>query len=141
MRAGSLGNAPVARSLERLVAGDGRACKRLVGLLLEDLAKPFQRGAGLAPEPRARAEALPEAVRPGAGHSPRRHGQLGLSVVVDEFPLGEARRPAQATDTRALDDPPRAVDLDDLVLGALREHRRVEHERGAGSNADRVDAG
>src|SRR3954453_20478886 len=105
MGGGSVGNAAIARRRERLVAGHAGARERPVGLLLEDLAKPLQRDAGLTLEPGASAEPLLDPVPLDAWLRPRRNGQLGRSVVVDQLPLGEAGRAAPAADPRTLDDP------------------------------------
>src|SRR3954468_15237832 len=140
MRAGSLGNAAIERRRERLVAGHAGVRERPVGLLLEDLAEPLQRDAGLTLEPGASAEPFLDPVPLDAWLRPCGDGHLGRSVVVDQLPLGESGRAAPAADPRALDDPARRLDLDDLVLGAHRKHRRVDHERGARADTNRVDA-
>src|SRR4051794_31613696 len=136
MRARSLRKGPVARRFERLVAGYRGVRERLVGLLLEDLAQPSQGDRQLPLEPRARAEPLLDAIPLDAGLGPGGHRQLRRAVVVGQLPLGPAGRTPQPADPAPLDDRARRVDLDDLVLGPLREQRRVDEERRPCSDAD-----
>src|SRR4051794_25840346 len=140
MRSRSLCGA-VARRLERLVAGDGRASERALGALLEDRAQPLERDAHLAPDPRAPAgQRLLEAVPPDAGLGPDGAGDLRRAIEVAQLPLHPAGRTSPAPDAAAFDDQARLLRLNDLELGARGEQRRVDQEGGAGSHAHRVDA-